>query len=320
MSDSRVSGPRSVVIHAEEDWLKPLREGRFDFFVKLEARLQREGLTTHLVDAGSRAARLLLAEDGLHILVGQTPAYGPRILHALPSYIWGFWYFDEVGVFWNSSIRFSRFHPDDVDAAKADYFFNGVTGYMLRENVSKIPQEPRMHQPLQPAAAVIFCQEIDGRADRSHYLTTEQMIRTTAAHTRGQTVYVKLHPAQSKAARRAILTVCNDFPHLRVTDASVHDLIQAADLVVTQNSAAGFEALMQKRPVIACAKSDFWHATLTAKTAADLRDALSYGAEAMADFPFEKYLYWFLDRHCLEPAKDIFAARAWARIREKVMF
>jgi hypothetical protein len=77
---------------------------------------------------------------------------------------------------------------------------------------------------------------------------------------------------------------------------------------------------MQRKPVVTCAKSDYWHATLTAKSAGDLRDALTYAADELADFPYEKYLYWFLDRQCLEPAKDIFAARAWARIREKALF
>lgn len=317
---SRVLNPRSVVIHAEENWLKPIRDGQFDFFTKLEARLKTEGLATHLVDADSRSSRLLLDGDGVHILVGERPAYGPRILHALPTYIWGFWYLDEIGAFWNSSIRFGRFHPAEIDADKADYFFNGVTGYMLRENVSKIAQEVRMPQPLQPAAVVVFCQDIETRRDRSHYLTTEQMIRAAAQHRRDRTVYVKLHPHQSKAMRRDILAVCNDYPSIRVSEASVHDLIQASDVVLTQNSAAGFEALMQRKPVVTCAKSDYWHATLTAKSAGDLRDALTYAAEALADFPYEKYLYWFLDRQCLEPAKEVFAARVWARIREKALF
>jgi hypothetical protein len=301
MSGTRPA-PRSVVIHAEEAWFAPIRDGKFEFFTKLESRCAREGLATHLVDAASRASRLLLAEDSLHLMVGNAAAYGPRILHAKPAYVWGFWYLDEVGANWNSSIRFARFNADEIDAGNAEYFFNGVSGHMLRENVSLLPQE------------------IETERDRSHYLTTEQMIRTAADHRRDELVYVKLHPLQSKQMRRDILAVCNDYQNVRISEASIHDLAEVSSLVVTQNSAAGFEALMQRKPVITCAKSDFWHATLTAKTPADLRDALSYGAEAMAGFPYEKFFYWFLDRQCLEPAKENFAARAWARIREKVLF
>jgi hypothetical protein len=320
MADPRPGAPRMVVIHAEESWLKSIREGKFDFFAKLEAKLRHEGLPVHLADADSRAAKLLMAEDSLNIVVGEKPGYGPRLLHAMPTYVWGFWYLDEVGVHWNSSVRFARFHADEVDAAKAEYFFNGVTGHMLRENVSKFPQEARMHQPLPRAAAVIFCQEIEGYRNRCHYLTTAQMIRTVAGANREAPVYVKLHPNQSKAMRREILAACNDHPGVTVSEASIHDLIAASDVVVTQNSAAGFEALMQRKPVVTCAKSDYWHATLTAKTTSDLRDAVTLGVEAMAGFPYEKYLYWFLDRQCLEPAKDIFVTRAWARIREKCLF
>lgn len=320
MAEPRPGAPRMVVIHAEESWLKAIREGKFDFFTKLDAKFRDQGLPVHLADLESRAARLLMAEDSLNILVGGPPSYGPRILHARPAYIWGFWYFDEIGAHWNSSIRFARFQPDEIDGGKAEYFFNGVSSHMLRENVSRVAQEVRMHQPLQPARAVIFCQDIETQPDRCHYLTTEQMIRTVASQGRDLPIYVKLHPAQSKPMRRDILRICNDYPAVRISEASVHDLIQASDIVVTQNSAAGFEALMQKKPVVTCAKSDFWHATLTAKSAADLRDAMSFGPEAMADFPYEKYFYWFLDRNCLEPQKDVFVARAWARIREKCLF
>ena len=174
-----------------------------------------------------------------------------------------------------------------------------------------------MKNPLQPAAAVIYCQEIEDSHNRSHYLTTEQMIRTTASTCREELVYVKPHPAQSKPARKAIMDVAADYQNVIVSEASLHDLTEASRVVVTQNSAAGFEALMQRRCVITCAKSDYWHATLTPKRESDLREALQFGPEAMADFPYEKYLYWFLDRNCLEPAKDEFAKRAWARIRDK---
>jgi hypothetical protein len=251
-------------------------------------------------------------------MVGDLPSYGRGRLHAMPTYIWGFWYLDEVGVHWNSSLRFARFCPNEVDSGKAEYFYNGVTGYMLRENVSKFPQEVRMKNPMQPAAAVIYCQEIEGYHNRSYYLNTEQMIRITAQTCPDDLVYVKPHPLQSKTMRKAIMDVAADYRNVTVSDASVHDLTDASRMVITQNSAAGFEALMQKRCVITCGKSDYWHATLTPKRESDLREALKFGPEAMADFPYEKYLYWFLHLNCLEPAKDDFAKRAWARIKDKV--
>ena len=310
--------PHALVIHAEGSWLKSIQEEKFDFFNKLVRHATKQGVTTRIEAANSSASKLLLRQDHINLLVGDLPGYGPGRLHAMPTYIWGFWYLDEVGVHWNSSLRLSRFCAEEIDFDKAEYFFNGVTGYMLRENVSKFPQEVRMKNPMQEAAAVVFCQEIEDYRNRSHYLTTEQMIRTTAATCREEQVYVKPHPSQTKTARKEIMDIAADYQNVTISDASVHDLIDASSMVVTQNSAAGFEALMQKRCVITCGKSDYWHATLTPKKERDLREALKFGPEALADFPYEKYLYWFLDRNCLEPAKDDFEKRVWDRIRDKV--
>ena len=309
---------RALVIHAEGSWLKSIQDEKFDFFNKLVKHAVTQGFTTRFVAAEGSASKMLLGQDHINIMVGDLPGYGRNLLHAMPSYVWGFWYFDEVGVHWNSSMRFARFAPEQIDRDKAEYFFNGVTGYMLRENVSKFPQEVRMKNPLQPAAAVVFCQEIEGYRNRSHYLSTEQMIRTAASTCKDEKVYVKPHPAQSKMSRKAVLDVAADYQNVVVSDASIHDLIEASRCVVSQNSAAGFEALMHRRCVITCGKSDYWHATLTARRDGDLREALQFGPEAMADFDYAKYLYWFLDRNCLEPAKDEFTKRAWARIKDKM--
>lgn len=308
---------RAVVLHADDSWLKLIRDGDVQFFNKLSNRLAREGLSTRLVATGGTSSKVLLGQDHVNIIIGTKPLYGRGILHAMPSYVWGFWYLDEIGINWNSSIRFSRFCPEKIDAERADYFFNGVSGYMLRENVSRLPQDARTDQPMPGAAAVIYCQELENQDDRCHFLSTEEMIRTTAEALRDELVYVKAHPHQSKPARRRIMSICSDYTNVQLSEASVHDLTAASRVVVTQNSAAGFEALMQKKPVITCARSDFWHATLTPRNVKDLQEAVRYGADAMAGFEYEKFLYWFLDRNCLEPQKEEFGRRAWARIRDK---
>jgi len=313
------SETHGLVIHAEGTWLDSIKADKFDFFNKLVKHATKLGVTTRIVAAEGSASKMLLGQDQIHIMVGDLPGYGKGRLHAMPTYVWGFWYLDEVGVHWNSSLRFARFCPEAVDAGNAEYFTNGVAGYMLRENVSKFAQEPRLNAPLPAAAAVIFCQVIEHYANRSWYLSTEEMIRVTARTCADEAVYVKPHPMQSKLTRQAIMTLAAEYPNVTVSDASVHDLTEASRVVVTQNSAAGFEALMQRRCVITCAKSDFWHTTLTPKSERDLADALQFGAEEMADFPYEKYFYWFLHQNCLEPAKPDFAKRTWARVKDKCL-
>lgn len=312
-------GRRMAIIHADPGWIAPVLDGSDGFWPKLVGELAHQGVETRMVRARSKSAEVLAEPDAnhVHVMMGDMPAYGPNIVHVEQGYIKGFWYLDEIGVFANSSLRLGQFCPERVHRGHAEYFFNGVSGWMLRNNVSKAPQPERMADRLEPAVAVVFTQEIEGLGPRSHFLTSEQMIRTAAEHDRAGLVYVKLHPKQSKAARRDLLAVTQDYQNVRVSEASVHDLIEKSRVVITQNSAAGFEALMQKKTVVTCAKSDYRHATLTAKNPGDLRDALDYGPDAMSDFAFEKYFYWFLGRNLLEEAKDSFAERAVARIREK---
>lgn len=305
---------RSVVLHADTFWHAAIRDGRIDFFDRLQKRLVAEAVPMRLVPLDGAASKVLLAQDHVNILVGGGPRAGRNLLHAGPAYVWGFWYLDPRGLHWRSSIRRADFEAQAIDGERAAYFFNGVTGHMLRENMSRSPQAARSDQ--EPAAAVIYCQEEAAADATCNLLTTEEMIRTTANAAAGL-VYVKLHPDQSPATARRIAALVARLPNARLTGASVHDLNAAARVVVTQSSAAGFEALMQKKPVITCARTDFWHATLTPRSTADLADAVRYGPQSMEGFDYEAYFWWFLEGQCLEPQKAEFGDRVWARIRAR---
>ena len=190
---------------------------------------------------------------------------------------------------------------------------------MIRENVSNSPQEERMDAPLKTATATVFCQATPAKTPKTGYLSTEQMIAGAARYDRDALVYVKPHPNQTQVERKRILDFCEDYPNVKLTDASIHDLIEASRVIITHNSAAGFEALMQRKPVITCAKTDYWHATLTPRTPDELRDAIEFGPETMRDFDFEGYFYWFLEKNSYEPAKSDFDTRIWAKLRDKLM-
>ncbi|MDA5093467.1 hypothetical protein O2N63_05130 [Aliiroseovarius sp. KMU-50] len=318
---ARATGDRRVVFHADDHWLASIATKEHPIFDQIKAALKKESIPTQLVKLDSRASEPVWEDpDAAHILLGSPARFGPRILHLWRAPIWGFWHIDEVGAGWQSSLRLSEFDGSNIDKGRAEYFFNGVTGYMLRENVSVQIQEARMHGSLQGAKATIFCQPASDLDRQSHYLSTEDMIRLTAEFDPKALVYVKLDPEQGKDERRRIMAVTQDYQNLRITEASTHDLIEASDLVVTHNAIQGFEALMQKCPVICCAKSPYWQAALTAKKPADLKEALEFGTLAMLDFEYEKYFYWTLVRHGFEPAKEVFEKRFLTRFYDKVMW
>ncbi|MFC3182855.1 capsular polysaccharide export protein, LipB/KpsS family [Cypionkella sinensis] len=306
--------PASVIVHAGESWYQDVALGRFDFFEKLGHRAQEEGLTALLAPSESAvSAQLLQDRRHVHILIGPRAPIGPGILHAHPGYLRGFWYLDPVGVNMASSLIRRAFKPDQIDAKAARFFFNGVAGWNLRQNVSKFPQAERRVLPA--AFATLFLQDIEHFASPVHYIETTKMLKLVAREADGARVYVKLHPLQRAETVAWVQQQARKLANLVISDASVHDLAQAAQMVVTQNSAAGFEALMQKKPVITCAQCDYHHATVVANRPALLVQALHSATLSHAGFDYEKYLYWFLAQNLLEPAKPEFPDLAWARIK-----
>lgn len=308
--------PRSIAIHARDTWHPDILRGKFDFFEILTARAAAEGWTVHAMPGASRASRWLRRRGpGLHLLVADRPAYGPRLLHALPGYVWGFWYLDEIGPNADSSLRHAEFHPGLVDPAAARHAFDGIAGHMLRHNVSRFPQAGR--QALPQAAAALFCQDIDDFRTSRPYLDTETMVETVVTACAPDPVLIKLHPRQRPARADRLRTLADRHPNARITEASVHDISAAARVVVTQNSAAGFEALLQEKPVITCALTDYHHATLVARSPDALRTALREAPEHAASFDHPAYVAWFLTRRLLEPQAPDFADRLWARLMAK---
>ena len=311
----QVGAERALIIHAGESWYSAVLEGKFDFFRKLEAKASAQGLRCYAVAAEHPASVALIAlGHHIHLVIGPRGPVGPGVWHVHPSYLRGFWYCDPLGVNMASSLKEARFDPASVDPARGRWFFNGVRGWHLGRNLSKFPQTARAEAALPPAAAVVYLQEIERFRRPVHWLDGLTMLRVAAETAKGARVYVKLHPAQEADTVARVRALAADWPNVVISAASIHDLTAAATVVVTQNSAAGFEALLQKKPVITCAESDYHAATLQARDAASLAQALTNAPARLADFPYERFLYWFLGENQFEAGKPEFEARIWARL------
>jgi len=302
-----------LVIHAKGELYQHILEGKLEFFEKFNASAESRGYTPLLVHAEELLSDVLRETDLLQIAVGPRQLQGKNLFHAHPSYILGFWYLDTKGYYWNSTINDLDFNPEQVDIAQAEYFYNGVSGYFTRHNVSLRPQHEKVSQNLPSAEAMIPLQNIETYRQRIYYLTSEEIITTVCNAVSGR-VYVKLHPLHSPVEQEKFITFCAQFPNAEISEASIHDLIDASDVVVSQNSAVGFEAFMYKKPVLTCAKCDYHHGSLVCRTTDELRANLRRAPDYFGNFTFEKYFYWFLGQHMLEPQKHDFANRAWVRI------
>ena len=297
----------ALVVHADKGWYDQIHRGQSGFFEKLGLAAQKRGIATFLVRADGPGAPSPLVGPQKRIMVGPRRLQGPNIFHVFPSYITGFWYLDPKGYFWNSTMMDKPFDPTLVDIDEAAKFFGRVSGWRIRNNISQRKQATAT--PLPPAEVAIFTQDIERYSDNVHYLTTRQMVRAAAGATQGL-CYVKPHPLMTEEQRSWLAKLCGRLPNATLVDASVHDIIRASNVIVSQNSAVGFEALMHRKPVITCAKTDYAAASLVSHTTDELRDNIRRATIHFAEFPFEKYFYWFLGLNMLQPQDEGFTARA----------
>lgn len=297
----------ALVVHADKGWHNHILSGKSDFFEKLGRAAQAQGIATLLIRSDSLGAPSPLEGPQKRIMVGPRKFRGAHIFHAFPAYITGFWYLDRMGYFWNSSLMTTPFDPTQVDPDAAEAFFNRVSRWRIGKNISQRNQSPSTALP--PADVAVFVQDIERYSDPVHFLTTREMIRVAAGAVPGR-IYVKPHPLMTKEQKAWLTKLCARLPNTMLVEGSVHDIIRAANVIVSQNSAVGFEALMHRKPVITCAKTDYAAASLVSHTAGELRDNIRREPAHFAAFPFERYFYWFLGLNMFRPQDDDFATRA----------
>lgn len=270
--------------------------GRADIrFVPIE----REGL----LDA-------IEAAPGVHI-VNHGRILHPRALNAGIAYIYPFWHLDPSGIRAFSSIGEAAFRPSEVDGEAARVFFRRLRARLVEGRTSRYEQ-PEEFAELGAVKAAVFLQSEGHRTvGETLYLDRWAMLRGVLEAVDGP-VAVKPHPRDLDPETGDTLEALQvEYPHLVVTLGNIHDVIRAAERVVTINSAVGIEAYLHRKPVILCGKSDFHHIASVAKTPEELASALQGVPE---ERPYAKYIQWYFGERCLNAGAPDLVERFWARL------
>jgi len=125
-----------------------------------------------------------------------------------------------------------------------------------------------------------------------------------AALPAGDRLIVKRHPLDaSRSTDRLISGLAGD-PRVTIASASIHDLFEVCDGVVTINSGVGFEALLAGLPVIAAGKSDYNLAAVDVHSTAEIAGALN---RLGRDPPLawrNRVVYDYFDSFALDPENE----------------
>ncbi|MGV6849481.1 MAG: capsular polysaccharide export protein, LipB/KpsS family [Marinibacterium sp.] len=300
-----------VVFHLPADWLGDGAGKVLPFYRNLDSGLVARGLVVER-RALERAQVIPAVETdtALH-LINHGRIRHPRVLNAGIAYIYPFWNVDPWGIRAFSSIAAARFDPGQLDGDAARAFFRRLRRRLVGQRLSRYPQASEVARDLPEGAVAVFLQsEAHRDVDETCYLDRKAMVKTVLAAAPGP-VIVKPHPRDHRSGtRRWLAALAGRHSSLTVSEANIHDILAAAERVVTINSAAAVESYLHRRPVILCGQADFHHIAHTVRTPDDLAAALRAPVRRRA---YDKYIHWYFGLNCLSATDPDLADRFLAR-------
>lgn len=247
------------------------------------------------LDAG-RKGRNQPADDGNLHVVDNGRVTAPGYLNACTAYLEDYWHLDPVGVLAESSITAERFDPAGVDPAAAAAHLAMLRRRFVQRRRSRYGQARLAHAMLPPGAIAVFLQGREPYRRGHAHIDAPAMLRGTVTAAEGRPIIVKPHPLDPEGGALAIAE-SGVADRVLVTDANVHDVLSAAALTVSVNSAVAIEGFLHGVPALLCGQSDFAAVAEVTRTEADMPAAAHRAMAARHDYA--AFLYWYFHDRCL---------------------
>ena len=226
-----------------------------------------------------------------------------NILRCKEAYVSPYYTMDRMGYACFSELAS---HPERFadaiarqDAGRAGAFVRALAQELRQENRSKYRQ-PEKQDRMEPGFLFVPLQVENDSVAKGLWLDKFKALRclVEAAAAQGSRVVLKRHPRCRSRAVSALLAELGQRPNVSLSEASIHTLIADARLVAGANSGVLFEALIQGKPVISYAASDFGPATQQVRSYDELARAVAVPAAPDPGFR-DRFLFWYLTEYCV---------------------
>lgn len=301
--------PARVIFHLPEEYFDRYHKAKhLALYPAIEAAITRRGGQIALARRPGKLPPAGLKPDDLHI-VESGQVRGPGYLNAALAYLPGFWHLDAQGVLADSSLKDRRFEPAEVDGAAAQAFFDTLRRDFALARRSRYGQM-NAETALPAGAIAVFLQgPLPQRRGQAH-LPYAEMLRCVALGAGGRPVLAKAHPLQKELGRAVIAEVQAEGLAVIETEANVHDLLAAACVSVSVNSAAAIEGFLHGTPAVLFGRSDYGQMVETVTDPADFPAALARALTTPRDYP--RWFQWYFGQNCLNLDAPDFEARLLA--------
>jgi hypothetical protein len=307
---------RRILIHLPRHMVEELSDNRPHFYTKLRATLQGAGAQAEIIDRlpGNPVPD---PDDGDFHFIHQSSHRQPNVLNTGLAYVAPFWYADPQGIYGDSSVTHAQFDPAAVPRAEADGFHARLYKRLATARQSRYGQ-PEAVEVFPKGCIAVFLQGVSDLLARSAHVTTRAMVEAVVAHSDGRPVVVKPHPRDADPDALDWLHRLAGNGALRVTRANIHDILAAAAVTVSVNSAVALEGMIHTRPAVLFGRSDLHHNAVTVADVSAWPEALDQALSQ--EWPHAQFLHWFLLGAMLNTGHDSFAPRLLARIPQRAAF
>lgn len=259
-------------------------------------------------EGGTEAAGAY-ADGNLHIIENGR-VRGVGVLNATMAYLPPWWHLDPQGVLAESSIGARDYDRSSVPVRPAMVFFNALRANWVAARRSRHTQASEATEVAQGAIAV-FLQGLLPQERGLAHCTPLQMLRAVAQGAEGRAVLVKPHPLALSHDLALIAEVRAEGLPVMPTQANLHDILAAAAVSVSFNSAVALEGFLHRTPAILFGPSDFHHFAETVARPGRFPQALAR-ALARPKEGYAQFLHWYFARQCLNVGDRRFVEKVQA--------
>jgi hypothetical protein len=254
-----------------------------------------------------------LPGDGHLHIVENGRARGAGYLNATLAYFEGYWHLDPQGVLAESRIGTRSADLAAIDQKRASACYAALKDRFSRPRKSRYNQASAVAK-LPEGCIAVFLQG-PAPQNRGHaHMSYDAMLRAVARGAGGRPVLVKPHPLKPELGLAQIDRVNRDGLGLIPCAANVHDLLAAACVSVSINSATALEGFLHRTPAILFGRSDFHHFVETVRQPDGFAAALATALGRKRNYA--KALYWYFELNCLNLAATDFETRVLAAFAE----
>lgn len=250
------------------------------------------------------------ADGNLHI-VDDRSVRAPGVLNCAVAYFWEFWHLDPLGTKACSSIGQLAYDPASVPYGRAKSFFEAQQAKLIGPRVSKYGQ--KAERTVVPAGALaVFLQ---GEYPMKQQVTTFDdlaMVAAVRACDIDRPIVIKPHPLVKNPFSLAELRVAlHGDDRMILTDANVHDILDACAATVSINSTVALEGFLHRKPAVLFGQADFHHIAGRVNAVEDFSAVLA--AQMQRKRGYAQYMAWYFLRHCLRLGSPGLQAALWLR-------